>query len=553
MYNQEQTLKSLTRTDRTKRALIDIAGTVFKTLFGTLDAKDGEYYDTAINKVNSNEKELLNLLKQQSHVVQTTIANFNATVSSLNDDRTILNKNLKKIEIALEESSHQGFNLELKQSIEEQLSLIEIMVNQLETEFSAIINAILFAKSNILHPFVMTPIQLIKELRTTIPHLRGTSFVLPLEDDFAYQLLEHISIHTYYKSKRIIFVISNPLVNLNVFPLYHLIPLPILKGHGNMIFILPTVEYLAISEDKSSYVILKSTDLCKPANKFLICPNPDPYFSSHIRPICETKILFHPTSIPKECDTRITSTPAEIWQKLKSSNSWIYVLPSQTDVTVTCSGSQSANFLLNGTGLISTKNNCKLYTSSTKLVSETTHFESPYKAIVPDFEIDIDNCCDQYQKKLNKTSIEFLSIPPVALNKESLNIASQKLNHIDNTIDQLSKESVFSKVVNNSYFSYIFLSIVKIILVYLGYRICRRCCKKRRNNKENDSESNKCCGMISNCLTFNINKRSNKVKDIAIELDDIRNESSTSEIESTKNESTPLRRSLRLSKLKDKI
>jgi len=160
LYNQEQTLKSLTRTDRTKRALIDIAGTVFKTLFGTLDAKDGEYYDTAINKVNSNEKELLNLLKQQSHVVQTTIANFNATVSSLNDDRTILNKNLKKIEIALEKSSHQGFNLELKQSIEEQLSLIEIMVNQLETEFSAIINAILFAKSNILHPFVMTPIQL---------------------------------------------------------------------------------------------------------------------------------------------------------------------------------------------------------------------------------------------------------------------------------------------------------------------------------------------------------------------------------------------------------
>lgn len=76
LFNPEQTLKTLTQNERSKRALIDIAGTVLKSLFGTLDSKDAEYYDAAIDKVNSDEKELLNLLKQQSHVVQTTISNI---------------------------------------------------------------------------------------------------------------------------------------------------------------------------------------------------------------------------------------------------------------------------------------------------------------------------------------------------------------------------------------------------------------------------------------------------------------------------------------------
>lgn len=93
------------------------------------------------------------------------------------------------------------------------------MLNQLETEYSAIINAILFAKSNVLHPFVMPPTQMVKELKSTIPHLQGTTFILPLENENAYQILNHASIKVYHKSNRIIFIISNPLVNVNTYQL----------------------------------------------------------------------------------------------------------------------------------------------------------------------------------------------------------------------------------------------------------------------------------------------------------------------------------------------
>lgn len=194
-----------------------------------------------------------------------------------------------------------------------------------------------------------------------------------------------------------------------------------------------------------------------------------------------------------------------------------------------------------------------MFTSSTTLISEMIHFESPHSAIVPDFEVDINNCCEQYQKKLNKTPIEFIPIPPVSLNKESLNIASQKLNQIDDSIDKISTESVFSKVASNSYFSYIFLSIIKIVLVYIFYKIFRKCLDKYRQPNHKNL-SNACYdGMINNCLTFNICKKTNKVHDVSVELPELDNISlKSSETEKKPDKAHALRRSLRISKLKDR-
>lgn len=80
-----------------KRGLINLVGNIIKGAFGTLDENDAEYYNNAINKVNSNEKHLLDLLKQQVQVAKSTLTNFNNTITNFNHNKVIFNDNLNKL------------------------------------------------------------------------------------------------------------------------------------------------------------------------------------------------------------------------------------------------------------------------------------------------------------------------------------------------------------------------------------------------------------------------------------------------------------------------
>nr|CAI5856344.1 unnamed protein product [Callosobruchus analis] len=70
----------MNNSNRVKRGWFNLIGSTFKTIFGTLDQDDAEYYNNAINKVSSNERHLIDLLSQQTQVVKTTITNFNHTI-----------------------------------------------------------------------------------------------------------------------------------------------------------------------------------------------------------------------------------------------------------------------------------------------------------------------------------------------------------------------------------------------------------------------------------------------------------------------------------------
>lgn len=544
IYNQEKTLKTLIGNHRQKRALLNIVGSLFKSVFGTLDEADAEFYNDAINKVNQNENHLVDLIKQQVQVVKSTITNFNNTIVSLNNNKITFNENLSKLSKYIEGINKKYFDLELKQTIGNHFSLINLMLSELETEYETIINSILFAKSNILHPFVMTPLQLIEELKKTLPYLNNAvSYTLPLEPNNAFKLSEYVNIKVYANNNRIIYVISNPLTSITKFNMYNLIPLPLTRNN-NLVFILPSFNYLALSEDKNIYTILKNRDACKSTSKNkLICKTTQPFFNTHIRPICETKLLLSIDYIPSDCDARLVKSAGEIWHKLESSNSWLYVLPKITDVTLSCISHPTINLMLNKTGLLTVDKNCKVFTSSTTLISDNTNLEGTYKAIVPSFEIKIENCCEDDDKnKLNETLLHLSPLQAINLDKDSLNIASHKLNHIDELADELSKTTMsWKSVVTNSYFTYFFLTILKLFLIYLVYRIYKKCLKPRCSNSDSS------CQKITNTLTFNLCKRSNKA-DLSVDLDDI-----TCDSNSSPNESSVLRRSSRIAKLKDKI
>lgn len=63
------------------------------------------------------------------------------------------------------------FSFEFKQELDEHIEFLTLVTTELSNGYSTVINAILFVKSNILHPQILTPEQFITELRSTVRYL----------------------------------------------------------------------------------------------------------------------------------------------------------------------------------------------------------------------------------------------------------------------------------------------------------------------------------------------------------------------------------------------
>lgn len=76
--------------NKIKRGWFNIIGKATKVLFGTLDADDARYYDSKISEFTKDETSALNLLKEQSKIVQSTLLNFNNTIGTLDFNENLL-------------------------------------------------------------------------------------------------------------------------------------------------------------------------------------------------------------------------------------------------------------------------------------------------------------------------------------------------------------------------------------------------------------------------------------------------------------------------------
>lgn len=126
-----------------------------------------------------------------------------------------------------------------------------------------------------------------------------------------------------------------------------------------------------------------------------------------------------------------------------------------TDITISCPSNNLFNLVLHHTGVLTLQKNCKLYTSSTTLISDNTNYESSYQAVIPDFDIQLDDCCENKSKPIINTiaSIKLTPFKAVNLDKDSLNLISKKLDDINEIAEELS-ETKSEPIYHNSYFVY---------------------------------------------------------------------------------------------------
>lgn len=484
---------------RSKRGLIDAGGSLLKTFFGTLDSDDAYKFTNAINKVQSDEKQLTILMRDNIHVIKSTISTFNNTMSKVKENENRLNQNLNKIEKAFSNLINTNDKLEIKSQLTLLLSSLESIIITLSFDIDDINNAILFSKINVLHPTVLSPMQLYKELElhaNQLPRHAELPILLTLQNINA--IINISDIVCYYHDNKLIIILKIPLVLSQVYNLFHNIPLPISldnKTPDTYVLIAPNKQFLAITVDRLFYSQFDSVSECKIIkNQCYVCVLNNVY-STIANPTCETTLLTDVIDkLPKSCQTRILRGSIDLFQKI-SNNRWIFIQSEPSKGHIMCNGDLRDHVeILLGTGILHLPKFCKaFYKTLTFVPSDNISFN--FTTTVSNFNILNDDCCDSV--KLNKTLHE---VPLIKLNEfnsfDSLLKASTHLDDFENQLNQIEEPSHLEKY-STHYLSLIYV-ISTICFIYFLYRlrrsICPRnpgCCIKIYNKNYNKSRGSK--------------------------------------------------------------
>lgn len=492
-------------TNKVKRSL-EFGGEILKFFFGTLDADDARKYDAAIESSKKSETELFHLMRDNIHIVKSTINNFNTTIYKLNQNEMKLNAQINKMNEIFSQITKTDNLLLYTSKLNNLLNIIEGSLLSISNLLDTTLNSILFSKVNILHPSVISPLNLYLELTKHSSQIsKRLDFPVPLAIQNIHSIIDVSEFSSYYYNNKVIFILQIPLITPDKFMAYKNIPLPTPHddSHNTFALIQPSYSYIALSDDRMHYAMLDTLDKCKIINSNLSICELNNIYSCISNPNCESRILTEITlSLPTECNAKLLYGQIDIWQKLKN-NKWIYVQSKTNKLTIKCDENID-DHSITGTGIVKLSPNCIGYSKTVQLIPTSSYSLFTKSPLDIRFDITADDCC---KKDIFNKSLPHLS--PISLSKinlDSLKYATHQMDSLEQELNNLEKESHFIKY--GPYYSTFTYILVICLFLYLAYKLY-----KYFKNKHCSSAG--CCVQIFNqCYNHKSKRKSNISKNV---------------------------------------
>lgn len=486
---------------RSKRAIIDGLGSVLKWLIGTPDAKDAQYYEDCIEKLEKQEIEGAEILNQQMQIISSTLTNFNDTITKISYDEHIINENLYKIQNYLNTTTKAISEL----SIREQLSEISIQILEsiltLEQDIDDVLTSILFVRSGALHPSIISTERLYRELSTTSHARTDKTLVLPVTMSNVHKILDSSTLSAYIYMNKLTYILDFPLIRSDRFTIYHLYSIPIRQPNSTMYStILPEQTYLATNPTRQQYVSINTLNSCKTyAPEKIVCESL-PVYNYNTRPICEMAVLMSKTKeIPTNCVKTTFAAHINTFQAIEA-NKWIFILRFPTPCVLQC-GDKTTHHEIKNSGVIELPRGCKLYTAFVTLSAldeKTTNITHPI------ITVNIEDNCSYTIDNSETPDLIPLNIDNVSL--DSLNTLKEELNHYSEKLKKYRESTFMDK--HSSKFSTFTIIIGMAMMIYLLYKCCYKRRLLRRILKPDDHQSG-CVQIFNNC--FDNSRRRHRV------------------------------------------
>lgn len=484
--NKEFSIHHLYR--RSRRGLINIAGSVSKFLFGTMDDEDSQNIYNKLNNLHRNNEATMEVVKHQTAVIS---SNFNALakpVSAIISE----NENIRtKLDILTNEYDELNQNIatekELTKLSEKFTGIITIMlascvtIAQNQDQTIAIIDNL---HDHRLHPLTLT----YKDIFKTLDTLNGMNYN---RDILNYRTISQLATINYLEAEnKILIKIEIPIPQRETFTTFKTYLIPS-KHENNFAILSSRNEYVATNPDRSKFILLTEAQLskCKHLKTIetntLVCSLESPTYSSSNQ-ICLLNLFNNPFGEIPNCNFNKV-TPYNQLTKLIRPNSWLFVACSELKLTSRCDGI-STPINLHGTGIISFDKNCRV---------ETQSFTLPIHSI----KINKQKLADhELIQPLNMTRLLQLNTNKKTHN--TIKISTHETHNVDiheelNAITDLERDTAklndqYQNVSNkqSAHQLYILVTAISIIIIIIAIIVWIKTKARTRKSEETNTEEN---------------------------------------------------------------
>lgn len=194
-----------------------------KSLYGTLNEDDREEIEDRINENTEKIRNVSEIVKDQTVIIQDQFKNINETASKMIKLHSETVQHINIIQNMTMDNTRQI--LELKEAIKiiTAIGTTKSYLDNIRSDYEALFDAVLHAKSGKIHPRVMT-IQRIADTATKYFFQKKTERY-PIDDLTSYDdFLRLSTLNIYLNNGKLLYYILIPFTNNNMYSLYNVIP-----------------------------------------------------------------------------------------------------------------------------------------------------------------------------------------------------------------------------------------------------------------------------------------------------------------------------------------
>ncbi|KAL4112078.1 hypothetical protein QTP88_015926 [Uroleucon formosanum] len=283
-----------------------VVGSFEKWAFGILNENDLIEIDEKIKAHTGRNKMTLDLINIQTRIVQSTLNNFNNITNTINENTIKLKTTLEQLICDVNNSVHNIQKIDVSQTLTQHLIFFNIILTEFNQETEELIESIVWGQNQQLHPSIINPNTIINQLKE-IEKILPKQLSIPQSPEKINNFLDFLKLLTIslnFMDTYLIYTMYIPLCELDNYVIYHITPFPVPIKNNNYIFIKPSNEYLAISQDNEKFVIFTHQDymMCKHSLDITIC-NPHNIIIRNTHDTCEVQLFIDPLNLPVSCDS----------------------------------------------------------------------------------------------------------------------------------------------------------------------------------------------------------------------------------------------------------
>lgn len=371
---------------RTRRSLFDAGGAALHYVFGVLDQNAADQYDNKIAKIKTDQSYLLELVKNQTLIIETSHHIMRQTNDTLYHQFDMFQHHLNQIDV---DANWDKIRSTLNRDLTGLFMYTSLMLTRFKDTQKILLETLSNSKLGVVHPLILPPKVLRQQLQFIQNHL-PTHLSLPkighIIDAKTIFLLTQIK--SRLSKDKLILEINLPLISTENYQTFKMISVPF-KVNTHYVYVTPNLEFLITNLLQDRYTSMSSDEfkecILTSAGSY-VCKPQAPIHTTTGTPIipCEVKLLNNPTKLPSDCKLTVTNKK-KFWIPVIG-NKFVFVLDEQTTVDSICEPNVT-HIELGGSGTLLIENGCCLRDGDTVIFPKTLQKTSVNSSYVPSMNI----------------------------------------------------------------------------------------------------------------------------------------------------------------------